>query len=183
MGRGGTAVALGVGMEIKAQPLRCYIASVINRQIDPFLEKHGFCHSLIIFAVPELGLLFRCRADGDGIDLEFGAFFSLLRFLKQYLVQDKLDRLQVLSSCPEFVFSFTKESKHLAKGTAREKLLREYADKMQIEVAYIEPQKNRCLVAPSEFPSMPASAGPVLKPTVTKDTRIDIRPYQRGIRL
>ena len=119
-------------MEVKLPPLRCYIGSLLNSEIDPYLEKNGFCHGLIIFAVPELGLLFRCRADGALIDLEFGAFFSALRFLKTYLIQDKFDTLHVLSSSPEFVFSFTKESKHLAKGSTRQKLLKEYSAHMKL---------------------------------------------------
>lgn len=170
-------------MEIQVPPIRCYIASVVNREIDPFLEQNGFCHGLIIFAIPELGLLFRCRADGNPIDLEFGAFFSLLRFLKTYLVDDKLNRLQVLSSNPEFVFSFTPKSKYLAEGTTRRKLLNEYSAKMEIQVAFIERQKNRCLCGPSEFPSMPENAAPILKPAVKHDTKIECKPFQRGIHL
>ena len=163
--------------------MRCYIASVVNEKIDPFLEQNGFCHGLIIFAVPELGLLFRCRAEGTSIDLEFGAFFSLLRFLKTYLIGDRINRLQVLSSNPEFVFSFTPKSKHLAEGSTRRKLLKEFGSHLDLQVGLVESQKNRCLAAPGEFPSMPENAPPILKPTVKHDSRIECMPFQRGIQL
>jgi hypothetical protein len=170
-------------MDQKPLPILCYIGSYINPEIDPYLEANGFCHGLILFSVPELGLLFRCRADGELIDLEFGSFFSLLRFLKQYLADDTIKRLRVLSSNPEFVFSFKPESKHLAKGSTREKLLKVYAKEYTLEIGYIEPRKNRCYLSPGEYPSMPENSAPILKPTVKNDTKIDCKPFQRGIRL
>ncbi len=170
-------------MEVSLPPLRCYIGSVVNTRIDPYLEENGFCHGLIIFAVPDLGLLFRCRAEGELIDLEFGAFFSALRFLKTYLLQDKFDRLHVLSSNPEFVFSFTKESKHLAKGSTRQKLLKEYSTHMKLEISYIDSRHNRCLWSPGEFPSLPEGTPSILKPSVKHDQKIECKPFQRGIRL
>ena len=170
-------------MQKPASSLRCYVASVSSAHLDPFLEREGFGHGLVMFAVPDIGLMFRCRAEGERIDLEFGAFFSLLKFLKTYLVTDTIRDLYVCSSNPEFVLSFRPNSRHLATGTTREVLLREYLRDFRIHVAFVEPQHNRCLVSPVEYPSLPEGVKTVLKPNVKSDKRSEFKPFQRGIRL
>ncbi|PWB71828.1 hypothetical protein C3F09_07420 [candidate division GN15 bacterium] len=136
-----------------------------------------------MFAAPELGLMFRCRAEGTPIDLEFGAFFSLLKFLKTYLVKDATRDLYICSSNPEFVMSFRPNSRHLAKGTTREVLLREYLNEYTIQVGFVEPHRNLCLMSPIEYPSLPEGYKTVLKPNVKTDKHCEFKPFQRGIRL
>lgn len=170
-------------MTNSASSLRCYIASVKLTRLDPFLESEGFCHGLVMFAAPDIGLMFRCRAEGEPIDLEFGAFFSLLKFLKTYLVKDVARELFVHSSNSEFVLSFRPSSRHLAAGTTREVLLREYLHDYRIQVGYVEPHNNRCLISPVEYPSLPEGLKTVLKPNVRSDKRSEFKPFQRGIRL
>jgi len=170
-------------MRNQASSLRCYIASTKSDHIDPFLEREGFGHGLVMFAAPEIGLMFRCRAEGEHIDLEFGAFFSLLKFLKTYLVKDAVSELFVYSSNPEFVMSFRPNSRLLAKGSTREVLLREYLRDYRIQVGFVEPQNNRCLISPIEYPSLPEGFKTVLKPNVRSDKRTEFKPFQRGIRL
>ncbi len=170
-------------MDKSTVSLHCYIAATNCTHLDPFLEREGFCHGLVMFAAPEIGLMFRCRAEGTPIDLEFGAFFSLLKFLKTYLVKDTAQELHVYSSNPEFAMSFLPNGRHLAKGTTREVLLREYLRDWRIHVAYVEPHNNRCLASPVEYPSLPEGFKTVLKPNVKSDKRSEFRPFQRGIRL
>ncbi len=167
----------------KIQPVTCYVASVINTNIDLVLEQNGFSHGLIIFALPDFGILFRCRAEGNQIALEFGAFFSLLRFLKTYLAKEKIDSVVVRSSNPEFVFSFTGQGRHLARGSERELLLREYTKGVAVSVEYVEPRKNRCLQSPADYPSVPIAQLPVLKPDWNDRKKNSIKPFQRGIKL
>jgi len=163
--------------------LKCYIGSTTRSHLDPYLEQQGISHGLVMFAAPEIGLMFRCRAEGERIDLEFGAFFSLLKFLKTYLVKDATHDLRVYSSNPEFVLSFRPNSRHLAKGTAREQLLQEFLKEYRIEICYVEPRDNRCLVSPLDYPSLPDGYTSVLKPNVKSDNRSEFRPLQRGIQL
>lgn len=163
--------------------VHCYIASVVNSEIDSFLEREGFGHGLVMFSVPDFGLMFRCRAEGTMIDLEFGAFFSLLKFLKTYLLPGAARSLIVYSSNPEFVLSFQPNSRHLAKGTARELILREYLGDFQIQVAHVDSIHNRCLCSPIDYPSLPGGSEKVLKPNVKTEKKCEIKPFQRGIRL
>ena len=170
-------------MDQKTTILNCYIGSTTRSHFDPYLEREGISHGLVMFAAPDIGLMFRCRAEGVSIDLEFGAFFSLLKFLKTYLVKGAAHDLRVHSSNPEFVLSFRPNSRHLQKGTAREQLLKEFLKDYTIEVRYVEPRDNRCLLSPSEYPSLPNGYTSLLKPNVKSDNRSEFRPLQRGVQL
>jgi hypothetical protein len=170
-------------MSDKNIPLACYIASIVNSEIEPYLEERQFSHGLVIFAIPDFGILFRCRAEGEAIDLEFASLFSLLKFLKTRLPNQKLTSLLLHSSNPEFVFSFRPNSRHLAPGSTREKMLKEYLTSIQLQVTLIEPQKNRAFLSPADYPSMPADRPALLKPSPADIERSEFKPFQRGIKL
>lgn len=171
------------GMKDTSAPLGCYIASLVNPEIEPYLEERQFCHGLVIFSIPEYGILFRCRAEGDEIDLEFASLFSLLKFLKTRLPNQKISSVLVHSSNPEFVFSFRPNSKHLTPGSSREKLLKEYLVSVQLQVTLVEPRKNRALHSPADYPSMPSDRPSILKPSRSDSERSEFKPFQRGIKL
>ncbi len=170
-------------MASRNDKITAYIGAIINPQIDPHLEQIGFCHGVIVFAVPEFGILFRCRANGDRIDLEFGAFFSLLRFMATSLKAVDVREVTVRSSNPEFVASFGPQGNHLSKGTEREAMLREYTKKLNIYVQYVEPLRNRSFLSPVDYPSIPEGTEPVLKPNWRDARKSEIKPIQKGIKL
>lgn len=165
------------------RPVVAYIGAVNHPLADQSLEQKGLCHGLVMFAVPDLGIQFRCRAEADRLRLEIGAFFSLLRFLKTRLPKVKIEALEVRSSLPEFVFSLGGKIGPFAKDTEWSRLLAEYLPDMQITTRYVEPRLNRCLLPPSEFPSVPETAKPLLTPTWEDRTKFTIKPFQRGIDL
>ncbi len=164
-------------------PVDCYISAFRNTSMDPVLEREGFAPGMVTFAIPSLGILFKCRADGSAIDLEFGAFFSLLKFIKTSLKDEKITSIRVFSSDPGFVFAFTGNSSHLTKGSAREKLLREYAQGLSIAVGYIESYKNKTRVPPDTYPSLPTGMQSSLKPDPDDLKKSEFKPFQRGIKL
>lgn len=163
--------------------LDCYIGGLLNAEIDPFLENHGFTRGLVVFSIPAYGTLFRCRVEGNRIDLEFGALFSLLRFIADKLPDEKIRRVRIHSSNPEFVFAFGGAGKHLAKGSAREKMLREFSMKFQITVAYIESRKNRSLHSAADYPSVPPGQKLPFRPSAESSGKTRFQPFQKGIRL
>jgi hypothetical protein len=179
----GIGLAPPINMSKEKPPMQCYIATFRNGRIDPDLQKRGFSLGMIVFAIPELGILFRCRADGDLVDLEFGAFFALLKFIKSRLPDLKVPRVQVLSSNPEFVFAFTGNTRHLKKGTARYNLVAEYQKRHQIIISYCDPLKNKALVPASEYPALPEDRRIGLKPEPMERSRPELKPFQRGLRL
>lgn len=169
-------------MTSELKPLRCYIGVSDKRSNDLFLIKNGFSTSLVLFAVPTLGILFRCRVAGRSLDLEFGAFFALLKYVQSTIKLDGINSLQVLSSNAEFVFSFTGHSEHLKKGSERLKLLEEHSRKLKIAVGLVERHKNRVFLATDEFPLWPSGRpSPVRQPSTATPTKI--KPFQKGLEL
>ena len=138
---------------------------------------------MVIFAIPEFGILFRCRAGGDPIDLEFGAFFALLKFVKDKLAKEQIAALQVMSSAPEFIFAFTGQSRHLESGSKRRRLLSEYTRGLQVAVGYVEPQHNAALWPVSQYASLPRGRLLSFGSDSEQQSRPAFKPFQKGIHL
>ena len=170
-----------MGTPVKSSP--AYIASVIREHSDRYLHEHSFCRGMVIFAVPDYGVLFKCQAEGRKIDLEFGAFFSLLRFVEKSMAGEKIGKLCVYSSLPEFVFAFSGQSRHLAPDSERMRLLKERTVKLGASVSYIEPSRNLALCSPADYPAVPKGKKVVVLSTLSDDTRKLFRPIQKGIRI
>lgn len=164
-------------------PLRCYIAAFNNARLDPFLESHGFSKGIVCFAIPDYGILFRCRSQGRVVDLEFGAIFSLLEFIRAKLKDENIKSVQVYSSNPELVFAFTENSPHMQKGSPRRLLLNEFARTMKIAVGYVKPGDNRALISPAEYPSLPADKSLKLHLDPKELKKIEFRPFQKGVKI
>ena len=162
---------------------KCYITAIRNSDIDPALENHGFCHGIIIFAIPEFGILFRCRADGELVDMEFGALFALLKFIQTKLSKERVKTLQVMSSNPEFVFSFTGNSRHLKADSSRMRMIIEYQREFRIAIGYIDPIKNKALISSADYPSIPASRSVSLMFDDKESNKPRFKPFQTGIKL
>ena len=170
-------------MDKAKRPLRCYIAAFTNASLDPFLESRGFSKGMVCFSIPDYGILFRCRTRGNSIDLEFGAMFSLLEFIKTKLTNEKIKSIQVFSSNPELVFAFTEKSPHMKKGSARRSLLDQYAKLMKIAVGYTKPVDNRALVSPAEYPSLPKDKNLDLEFDRTELGKTELKPFQKGVKI
>jgi len=171
-----------IKMNKSDRPLRCYVAAVHNSQIDPDLERRGFCRSMIVFAIPSLGVQYRCRARGELIDLEFGALFSLLKFIRSRLKDEGIKAVRVASSNPEFIFAFTGNSRHLTEGSTRRRMLSKYQRQLDLLIEYVEPARNRALASPADYPSIPKAAKPVIEPDQF-DNGTRFQRFQRGLRL
>ena len=171
------------GMKIKTPPLEIHIGSFHNQSIDPILEASGFTHGMLAFSLPSLGISFKCRASGSQLDLEFGAFFSALKFVQTKIKKQKIKRVRVCSSLPEFVFSFMPGSKNMAPDSTRYKMLKEYAKSLQVEVSFVELHQNQTRLSPGDFPLLPKGQKPVLKPNYGDIKKISSRPFQKGIEL
>ncbi|MDH4156393.1 MAG: hypothetical protein OEW00_03845 [candidate division Zixibacteria bacterium] len=153
----------------------------MNPRIDAFLDKNGFSRGLIVFAIPSHGILFRCRAAGELLDLEFGALFSLLEFITSSLADEKIAAVHVVSSNPEFVFAFTGSSRHLSEGSERRKLLTEYGRRHRLSVGYVEPINNKAFMPPSDYPSVPENRAVNLKLDDKNLDRQTFKPFQKGV--
>lgn len=170
-------------MKSNKTPVKCYIAAFNNPKIDPFLQSQGFTRGMICFAIPAFGILFRCRTEGGMADLEFSAFFSLLEFVSTKLKDEKISSVQVCSSSPNLVFSFTKDSAQMAPGSARRQLLAKYSKAMTISVAYVKPTENKALLSPAEYASVPTGQTVKLNIDPAELGKVEFRPFQKGVKL
>jgi len=164
-------------------PVECHISSFVHPQMEAYLEANGFARGMILFSIPGYGVLFKCRAQGRPVDLEFGAFFALLRFIKKSLGKEKIKAVHVHSSNPEFVFALANSSSEVSQNPERKKMLTRNMKDFQITVSYTAPINNKTLVPPSEYPSTPEGQTPPLKPDVGREIKTEFRPIQKGINL
>ncbi len=148
--------------------LKCFIAAIHRRSTDEFLVEKGFADGLVVFAIPDYGIMFRCRAQGSMVDLEFGAFFALLRFIKTRLSDQDVKAVHVFSSHPELVFAFTGRSRHIIGNEERQRLLRQYGREFKIAVGFVKPHENQAHLSPADMPAVP------------KGTRLDLDPRKYG---
>jgi len=171
------------GMKVDRPPLKCYVAAIRNASVDAVLDEKGFSNGLITFAIPDYGVLFRCRAEGMLIDLEFGAFFALLEFIGANLGSEKIRSLNVVSSDPQFVFAFDGRSRLLAGNSERQRLLKEYSLKYKLSISYLESISNRALWPPSEYPSLRQANAVRLEKSEKDFSKQRFLPFQKGARL
>ena len=170
-------------MKITTGPVDCYIGAFKAPLQEAYLETHGFSRGMILFAIPSYGVLFRCRADGDLLDLEFGAFFALLRFIKTSLTKEQIKNLRVLSSNPEFVFTMMNRGPGLEDRPKREKMLKKYCNYFEIQTALIPAHKNQAGQRPGDFCCTPKHLIPPVKPSRRNQSRTRFQPIQKGLSL
>jgi len=170
-------------MKIKPKPLDCYIGSFTRPLQEAYLEANGFSRGMILFSIPSHGVLFKCRADGDLLDLEFGAFFSLLRFIKTSLAKEKITSIRVHSSNCEFVFALKNNSRQVQGRRQRARMLKEYRNLFDIQTSLVSAIKNQTSVAPGDFSSTPKDQTPSIKPRPGKRSKIRFGPIHKGLSL
>lgn len=170
-------------MDTSAKPIDCFIGSFSRPLKEAYLTAHGFSRGMILFAIPGFGVLFKCRAEGDLLDLEFGAFFALLRFIKTSLAGEKIKSVNVHSSNPEFVFALMNNGEQISHRPERVRMLDQYRETLDIHVSLVPALKNRTGVPPGEFPSTPRDQTPALRPKTSDLSRIRFKPIQKGVAL
>lgn len=168
-------------MKIPTRPTRCYIASVRDRMVDMALIRAGFSRGLLLFAIPDLGIIYRCRADGSAMSLEYGALLALLKFIKSELSQEKIEKLLILSSNAGLVFGLDEIADK--KLTAFQTLYKELSARYEINVVYVKPARNHAFCTAADFPSVPKGTIPALRPGRGRWKKQSFKQLQKGIRL
>jgi len=163
--------------------LECYIGVVSRQSREDFFEVHGFSREVIMFSIPAYGVLFKCCAGGTLIDLEFGAFFALLRFVKTSLAKERIRKIRVYSSEPRFVYALVNRGPLMAARRGRKRMFESYLSRFDIEVRLIPQRKNQASTSPVCLPSTPRGQVPPIRPRTGKQERGRIRPLQKGIQI
>lgn len=170
-------------MKKPSTPLNCFVATLVRDRCDAYLNSHQLDSDLAIFAIPDYGILLKCPMEGDILDIEFAAFFGLLRHITTDLSSQKIKDIQVLSSNPQFVLSFTGQLPHLIEEKERRKLLMSYSRKLTISVGLIETFRNQAFLPLVSFPSVPPSRDSISKQLKSSKTTPEFKKFQRGVRL
>jgi hypothetical protein len=170
-------------MKIPHPPTKCFAAALSESLADPALRRFGFASGIIMFSIPELGLLFRCRAEGGRVALERAAFFTLLEFIDRELKAEKITSLDVRSSCSKLVFSFASENKDGARTSHQSKLLGRMRDKYDLSVSWVDPSLNRALLATTDLPALKKGLKSNLSQYRQDLRRLSMKPLQRGVKL
>ena len=170
-------------MKIPDTPALCYVAAVSDRLADPALRRFGFASGIIMFSIPDLGLLFRCRAEGNRLSLELAAFYTLLEFVNRELKGEAIKSLEVRSSCSELVFSFASGGIDISASGHRSKLLEKIQSMYELKVSWVEPSKNRSLLATGDFPALNRGLKSNLSQYRQDLRRSTMKPLQRGVQL
>jgi hypothetical protein len=168
-------------MSDEPRVLDCYIGAISRPLQEAYLETNGFSRGMILFAIPSYGVLFKCRAGGDLLDLEFGALFALLRFIKTSLAKERIGGVRIHSSNPLFVFTMANCGPRIATRPGRRKMLEEYVSKFDIEIQLVPRRKNQAQMSPTDLPSIPKEQSSPLKPRAGSRFRGRFRPIQKGL--
>ena len=170
-------------MNLSTTPVDCYIGAFKAPLQETYLETRGFSRGMILFAIPSYGVLFKCRADGNLLDLEFGALFALLRYVKTSLASEKIKSVKVHSSNPELVFTLMNQGPGLSDRPRRAQMLKEYRSHFDIQLSLIPAIKNQTLLAPGDFCCTPEHQVPPVKPRRNGKAKVRFRPIQKGLEL
>ena len=170
-------------MKIPDSHTKCFVAAISDSLADPALRRFGFASGIIMFSIPDLGLLFRCRAEGSGLALEHAAFFTLLEFVDRELKAENIKSLEVRSSCSELVFSLASKSKDQGPSPYRSKLLKKTRQRYDLTVSWVDPSLNRGLLATGDLPALRKGLKSNLSQYRQDLRRCSMKPLQRGIRL
>lgn len=152
-------------MQKQPRPLTCYIAALHRPPSDPHIAAVGARSAIVTFTIPDYGILFRARADGNLIDLHFKALFGLLGFIRNRLEGEKIAAVRVLSSNAEFVFGLSAESRYLRAGEKRRRLLRKFRRELTLSVEYVRSIDNQAMLSPADLPPLPKGARIALAPS------------------
>ena len=172
-------------MKISVAPTACHVAAVTRPLRDQTLAEQGVSSGLVLFGIPSAGILFRCRAEGTTLDLEFGAVLSALRFITHDLKEEKITSVRILSSQPKLVFALHgRDFKTMKKEDwGALSLLAEYARQLTISIEFVPPQRNLALIGVGDYPAMPEGRKLEVNSEWTIAKMHQIKPIQTGVKL
>lgn len=141
-----------------SESIKCYIS---GRPLAAG-DKAG----TISFAVPDYGILFRCRGEGTRTELEIIAFMSLLRFAE---ANSELFRGRELLIHTDFPFIVYLLNNGLPSGSAGATLeavaakARQHAKEFTFRVQWVDGRDNRAAGSIGDLPDLPDESGRRLK--------------------
>mgnify|MGYP001256758956 CR=1 FL=1 len=117
----------------------------------------------VSFAVPDYGLLFRCRGEGTRAELEIIALMSFLRFAEANKELFAKRDLQIYTDFPFIVFLLNGKIRLDGRLTVVATQIQQYSRELSFQVKWIDGQSNRAASSVGDIPVLPADAGITIK--------------------
>lgn len=117
----------------------------------------------VSFAVPDFGILFRCRGEGTRTELEVIAFMSLLRFAEANVALFRGKELLIHTDFPFIVYllSGDKPAGRMMEAVAAK--ARQSAREFTFRAQWVDPRDNRAAASIDGIPDLPDESGRRLK--------------------
>lgn len=139
--------------------IKCYTSG------RPFSADGG--RGIISFAVPDYGILFRCRGEGTRTELEIIAFMSLLRFAEANKELFHKKELHIHTDFPLIVYLLNDPKTASGKLGAVATRARQYAREFIFQATWVDPRDNRAAAPILTIPDLPAESGQRLKSSLS----------------
>lgn len=137
------------------ETLKCYTS---GRHL-----KDGGDVGIISFAVPDYGILFRCRGEGTRTELEIIALMSFLRFAEANKDLFAKREMQIYTDFPFLVYLLNGKERLDGRLTAVTSQVRQYSRELSFQVKWIDDHGNRAASSIGTIPVLPANAGITIK--------------------
>ncbi len=162
--------------------LVCHVGHSINKQIDPALSAIGFSKGLVLFSIPDLGVLFKCRAQGTPFALEAAALCSALQFICNDIDKQLRSAVIIRTSFPSLLFATYQPTLGISFSAEQQEILNFFKGRCNYTVTFVERHLNRALKQSVELASVPANQPVPMKINRSVDAT-DFGPLQTGITL
>ncbi|MDD4052936.1 MAG: hypothetical protein PHR28_13705 [candidate division Zixibacteria bacterium] len=135
--------------------IKCYTSG------RPLAEGNNI--GTVSFAIPDYGILFRCRGEGTRTELEIIAFMSLLRFAEANKELFHKKELLIHTDFPFIVYLLNDAESATGKMGAVATRARQYAKEFIFQAVWVDPRDNRAAAPILDLPDLPAESGQRLK--------------------
>lgn len=132
--------------------MRCYFHGSVSGQ-DQLARQIG----TVSFAIPDLGVIFRSRWNGNLIECQYAALLSLLQFIEKNVKAFNDQEIQILSDASVVVYQLTKDTFILKSIEPFYRLVQSYKSKFAFKVRWMPENENPAFNGLMDTPPMKPS--------------------------
>jgi len=132
--------------------MKCYFHGSVNGD-DQLVRQTG----TVSFAIPDLGVIYRSRWNGNLLECQYVALLSLLQFIEnnKKIFQD--EEIEILSDASVIVYQITKETFILRSIKSYYQMVQVYKGKFPFKVRWIPENENTARYGLIDTPPMKPS--------------------------
>jgi len=140
--------------------------------------------TLLSFAAPDYGIMFRCRVVCASTDAVAAAALTGLRFLEVSLKKASIERVTLISDSPTYYFQATGQAKVARRSKDKREMMQAYREKYRLEFRLVEPSQNPARHNCYGMPKTPSDVeSPLIYNPLKWPQKGKMMPLQNGIEL